>query len=89
MSKVSFNNGDASADVVVVGSGVVGALIADQLAAEGHSVLVLEAGPRINRADVVENWRMDKRWEPRWSADQRDAAYAGWKKAVERTFNWA
>lgn len=57
MSKVSFNNGDATADVVVVGSGVVGALIADQLAAEGHSVLVLEAGPRINRADVVENWR--------------------------------
>jgi fructose 5-dehydrogenase large subunit len=57
MSKVSFNNGDADADVVIVGSGVVGALIADQLAAEGRSVLVLEAGPRLDRAEVVENWR--------------------------------
>ena len=38
--------------------------------------------------DLRENWRMDKRWEPRWSADQRDSAYAGWQKAVERTFDW-
>src|SRR5262249_55335714 len=38
--------------------------------------------------DVVENWRMDKRWDPRWTADQRDAAYAGWKKAVQRTLDW-
>ena len=38
--------------------------------------------------DLRDNWRMDKRWEPRWSADQRDTAYAGWQKAVERTLNW-
>ncbi|MHB0774893.1 GMC family oxidoreductase [Halomonas sp. WWR20] len=50
-------NGDASADVVIVGSGVVGAMMADQLAAKGHSVLILEAGPRINRGQIVENWR--------------------------------
>ncbi|WP_049623725.1 GMC family oxidoreductase [Frateuria defendens] len=50
-------NGDASADVVIVGSGVVGGLIADQLAAEGHAVLVLEAGLRIQRDQAVENWR--------------------------------
>jgi choline dehydrogenase-like flavoprotein len=50
-------NGDAAADVVIVGSGVVGAMMADQLAGLGHAVLVLEAGPRIDRAQVVENWR--------------------------------
>ena len=38
--------------------------------------------------DLRENWRMDKRWEPRWNADQRDAAYAGWEKAVTRTLDW-
>lgn len=38
--------------------------------------------------DLTENWRMDKRWEPRWNADQRDAAYAGWQKAVTRTLDW-
>ncbi|MDM0088637.1 MULTISPECIES: GMC family oxidoreductase [unclassified Variovorax] len=58
MKKAVFTaDGDASADVVVVGSGVVGAMIADQLAGQGHAVLMLEAGPRIQRAQAVENWR--------------------------------
>lgn len=51
------SNGDAQADVIVVGSGVVGSLIADQLAGQGHAVLVLEAGLRIERSQAVENWR--------------------------------
>ena len=29
-----------------------------------------------------------ERWEPQWSDDQRDAGYAGWRKAVERTLDW-
>jgi len=50
-------NGDASADVVVIGSGVVGAMIANQLARTGHSVLMLEAGLRRPRSEFVERWR--------------------------------
>jgi len=46
-----------SADVVIVGSGVAGALIAHQLAKSGISVLVLEAGPRLARWRIVENYR--------------------------------
>jgi len=34
------------------------------------------------------NWQADKQWEPRWSEDQREAGYIGWKKAIERTLNW-
>jgi glycerol kinase len=34
------------------------------------------------------NWQADKQWEPSWSADQRDAGYKGWQKAIERTLNW-
>jgi glycerol kinase len=34
------------------------------------------------------NWQADKQWEPRWSADQREAGHAGWQKAIERTLNW-
>ena len=34
------------------------------------------------------NWQAEKQWEPRWSADQREAGYIGWQKAVERTLNW-
>lgn len=50
-------SGDAEADVVIVGSGIVGGLMADALVSQGYSVLVLEAGPRIERAQAVENWR--------------------------------
>jgi glycerol kinase len=34
------------------------------------------------------NWKADRQWEPRWNADQREAAYRGWQKAVERSVNW-
>ncbi len=37
------------ADVVVVGAGFAGALLADRLAAAGIGVAVLEAGPRVDR----------------------------------------
>ena len=57
MKQAVFTNGDATADVVIIGAGVVGAPIGAQLVGEGHSVLMLDAGPRLNRADVVENWR--------------------------------
>jgi glycerol kinase len=38
--------------------------------------------------ELRENWSEAKRWEPRWSEQQRDAGYARWKKAVERTLDW-
>ncbi|QHJ01259.1 choline dehydrogenase [Xylophilus rhododendri] len=46
-----------SADVVIVGTGVVGLVIAEQLLDAGIPVLMLEAGPRVERAEVVENFR--------------------------------
>lgn len=45
------------ADVIVVGSGVAGALIAHQLAEAGKSVIMLEAGPRMQRWQIVERFR--------------------------------
>jgi glycerol kinase len=35
------------------------------------------------------NWAEDKRWTPAIEGQQREALYAGWRKAVERTLNWA
>ena len=46
-----------SAEVVVVGSGVAGGIVAHELAKAGVSVLLLEAGPRIERGQIVENFR--------------------------------
>jgi glycerol kinase len=39
--------------------------------------------------DLRENWVEDKRWEPKMDDDARERAYHFWKKAVERTFDWA
>jgi glucose dehydrogenase len=41
------------ADVAIVGAGISGALIAAKLAASGVKVIVLEAGPRVQRGDAV------------------------------------
>jgi glucose dehydrogenase len=46
-----------SADVVIVGSGVAGGLIANELVATGLSVIILEAGPRVARWKIVERYR--------------------------------
>jgi glycerol kinase len=38
--------------------------------------------------DLRANWQEDRRWSPKWTAEQRVKGYAGWKKAVERTLDW-
>jgi choline dehydrogenase-like flavoprotein len=45
------------ADVVIAGTGIVGCLIAEQMLDAGLSVLMLEAGPRIDRGRIIENYR--------------------------------
>ncbi len=37
---------------------------------------------------VTEQWAVDRTFVPTMSADQRDALYAGWKRAVERSLKW-
>ena len=46
-----------SADIVVIGSGIVGSLAARRLALQGASVLILEAGPRLDRGRIVAAFR--------------------------------
>ena len=47
---------DLEADVVIIGSGVAGALTAWKLAQKSLRVLVLEAGPRIERGAMVKSF---------------------------------
>lgn len=48
---------ELSADYVVVGSDICGALLARRLALQGASVLMLEAGPRVSRDELVARFR--------------------------------
>ena len=34
------------------------------------------------------NWGRDCEWKPKMSKPAREGMYAGWKKAVSKTFNW-
>jgi glycerol kinase len=38
--------------------------------------------------DLKSNWKGDRSWEPRWTADRREQGHARWKKAIERTLDW-
>jgi glucose dehydrogenase len=53
-----------SADVVIVGSGVAGALTGYSLARTGAKVLILEAGPRVDRAKALMHFRASASKDP-------------------------
>ncbi len=48
---------DIQTDVLIVGSGVAGALVAARLAQAGVRVVILEAGPPITRTEALRNYR--------------------------------
>ncbi len=41
-----------------------------------------------SQEEVAKQWAIDRTFEPTFSADQREALYADWKKAVERSRGW-
>jgi glycerol kinase len=41
-----------------------------------------------NTDDLRANWEQDKVWQPNMDSETQKALYAGWKKAVTRTFDW-
>ena len=41
-----------------------------------------------NRDDVKQNWKIDTIFDPAMKQETRDRLWAGWKKAVERSFDW-
>jgi len=48
-------------DVLIVGAGIAGGMVADVLASAGRSVVLLESGPRLERDRLVETWRRTAR----------------------------
>jgi glycerol kinase len=38
--------------------------------------------------DLVENWEVDRTWQPRMEESERSRLYGQWKKAVTRSFDW-
>ncbi len=41
-----------------------------------------------DRNQIANNWKIDRKFEPHMSEDQREKLYAGWTKAVKRSQAW-
>ncbi len=72
----------------VLGVDVVRPVVAETTALGAAYAAGLSVGLWANPHDLRANWREDKRWTPAWSADEREAGYANWRKAVERALDW-
>ena len=72
----------------ILGVPVVRPIVAETTALGAAYAAGLAVGFWTDLDDLRENWRADRRWEPQWSADRREAGYAGWTKALERTLDW-
>jgi glycerol kinase len=72
----------------VLGVPVSRPVVAETTALGAAYAAGLAAGFWSSTDELRANWSEGKRWEPRWSEQQRDAAYARWKKAVERSLGW-
>ena len=58
-------------DFVIVGSGSAGGIIAKELSAAGHSVVVLEQGPHLQASDFThDEWGIDHNYDMKWSTRQ-------------------
>ena len=42
-----------------------------------------------SQEELEQQWQVEKTFTPRMSADQREELYRNWKRAVERSFDWA
>ena len=48
----------------------------------------LAVGVWTNKEDLVQNWKLDSRFEPQMAAEQSAKLYKGWQKAVKRSMDW-
>jgi glycerol kinase len=73
----------------ILGVSVVRPKVAETTSLGAAYTAGLAAGFWTDEKDLTKNWEIDRCWDPIWGKDRRDKAYQGWKKAVERTLNWA
>ncbi|MEA4812393.1 MAG: glycerol kinase GlpK [Anaerolineaceae bacterium] len=72
----------------ILGVPVIKPVVAETTALGAAYAAGLAVGYWQKQEDLRANWQMDKRWGPRIESDERAKLYAGWKKAVTRTFDW-
>jgi glycerol kinase len=72
----------------ILGVPVIRPKVAETTALGAAYAAGLAVGFWENVDDLRSNWVKDKEWSPMMDSTLRDKEYAGWKKAVTRTFDW-
>jgi glycerol kinase len=72
----------------ILGVPVVRPVVAETTALGAAYAAGLAVGVWPDLETLRRQWTPDRQWEPRWSEDQREEAFHGWKKAVERSYAW-
>ncbi len=72
----------------VLGVEVVRPLVHETTALGAAYAAGLATGLWSGLDELRANWGVDRVFEPRWDKARREAAYAGWQKAVERSRGW-
>jgi len=73
----------------ILGVPVVRPAVTETTAIGAAYLAGLAVGYWPDTSEVTRNWAVDRIFTPSMSADQREALYAGWMKAVERAKGWA
>jgi glycerol kinase len=73
----------------ILGVPVIRPKVAETTALGAAYAAGLAAGFWSELDELRENWAEDRRWEPTLDASAREEAFRLWKKAVERSFDWA
>ena len=73
----------------VIGVPVVRPKVAETTALGAAYAAGLAVGVWSDPAELRANWAVDRTWEPAMAPVDRERAYATWKRAVERTLDWA
>jgi glycerol kinase len=72
----------------VLGVPVVRPAVTETTALGAAYAAGLAVGFWSDQEELRERWAEDKRWEPDMADEDREAGYAQWKKAVERSLDW-
>jgi glycerol kinase len=72
----------------ILGVPVIRPKVAETTALGAAYAAGLATGFWSNTDEMRKNWQVDHTWEPKMADEQRAKLFAGWKKAVTRTFDW-
>lgn len=73
----------------IMGIDITRPLITETTALGAAYAAGLAVGFWKNTDELKKQWQQSRRWNPTSTAAQRQEGYSGWKKAIERTLNWA